>query len=197
VRNDLHELHQTLKFTSVYVTHDQSEAFALGDRLAVMRAGRIEQLGTAADVYERPATDYTANFVGMTNFVDFVRADDGWTVAGAEQDPVELPVAPGGDTARLRFRATDAEVVSDGALVNGVRLRGIVRDRVYTGHGYELAVAVGDRRLTVIVPSEIASGLERDAAITLQVSEKRSRWFTPDGESLLVRAGRQEVIAAR
>jgi len=53
----------------VYVTHDQEEALAMSDRVAVMNAGRIEQLGTPQDVYDRPATTFVAGFIGDTNFV--------------------------------------------------------------------------------------------------------------------------------
>ena len=60
VRAQLHELHERLGFTAVFVTHDQSEALALGDRLAIMRAGRIEQLDTPQRVFEEPATEYVA-----------------------------------------------------------------------------------------------------------------------------------------
>jgi ABC-type sugar transport system ATPase subunit len=53
------------KITSIYVTHDQIEAMALGDRIAVMRAGRIVQLGSYADLYEQPANDFVAGFLGL------------------------------------------------------------------------------------------------------------------------------------
>src|SRR5438270_109379 len=53
MRTEIHELHQRERFTAIFVTHDQSEALALGDRIAIMRAGRIEQLDTAERVFER------------------------------------------------------------------------------------------------------------------------------------------------
>src|SRR3954466_6613969 len=55
--------------TFVYVTHDQEEALALSDRVAVMNAGRIEQIGTPREIYDRPATEFVAGFIGETNFV--------------------------------------------------------------------------------------------------------------------------------
>ena len=67
VRTEIHELHGRLGFTAVYVTHDQSEALALGDRLAIMRTGEIEQLATPEEVFEEPATEYVAGFIGMSN----------------------------------------------------------------------------------------------------------------------------------
>src|SRR5205814_7645140 len=64
VRTEIHELHRRLHFTAVYVTHDQTEALALGDRLAIMRAGTVEQLATPDQVFEEPATEYVAGFIG-------------------------------------------------------------------------------------------------------------------------------------
>src|SRR5512133_739050 len=60
VRTEIHELHARLGFTAVYVTHDQVEALALGDRLAIMRAGALEQLASPSQMFEDPATEYVA-----------------------------------------------------------------------------------------------------------------------------------------
>ena len=67
LRAELAELLRGLRITSVFVTHDQGEAMGLGDRVAVMRAGRIEQIGTPQDIYHRPSTRFVAEFVGTLN----------------------------------------------------------------------------------------------------------------------------------
>jgi ABC-type sugar transport system ATPase subunit len=64
MRAEIKELHQRLQVTSVFVTHDQEEAMSISDRVAIMRAGRIEQVGTPEEVYARPATTYVARFIG-------------------------------------------------------------------------------------------------------------------------------------
>src|SRR5262249_40087426 len=64
MRIEIKKLHQTIKTTSIYVTHDQVEAMTLADRLIVMNAGRAEQIGTPMEVYARPATTYVAGFIG-------------------------------------------------------------------------------------------------------------------------------------
>jgi iron(III) transport system ATP-binding protein len=69
MRFELKRLQRELGITTVYVTHDQSEALALSHSIAVMNAGRIEQMGTPREIYERPATQFVANFVGSTNFL--------------------------------------------------------------------------------------------------------------------------------
>ena len=72
MRFELKRIQRELGLTTVYVTHDQSEALALSHRIAVMNEGRIAQIGTPRDVYERPANRFVADFVGTTNFVDAV-----------------------------------------------------------------------------------------------------------------------------
>ena len=67
LRSEVKRIQQELKLTTVYVTHDQEEAFALSDKIVVMRDGHVEQIGKAFDVYNRPETLFTADFVGMTN----------------------------------------------------------------------------------------------------------------------------------
>ena len=79
MRIEIKKLHQTIKTTSIYVTHDQVEAMTLADRLIVMNAGRAEQIGTPMEVYARPATTYVAGFIGSPamNMLPARRSGDG------------------------------------------------------------------------------------------------------------------------
>ena len=67
MQDELKQLHASLGVTMIYVTHDQSEALTLSDRIAVLRAGELQQVGTPRDVYERPANAFVARFVGESN----------------------------------------------------------------------------------------------------------------------------------
>lgn len=69
MRHEIMTLHQRLKLTTVYVTHDQREALALADRVVVMAAGKIQQVGTPEEIYEQPATEFVANFIGRCNLL--------------------------------------------------------------------------------------------------------------------------------
>ncbi len=101
-REDILALHREKRRPTVYVTHDQSEAMALGDRIAVMNAGRIQQIGTGAELYDHPANLFVAYFIGTPsiNLFDMVvRADgDGLVVEGSD---LRLPLDPS-VTERLR-----------------------------------------------------------------------------------------------
>ena len=106
MRTEIHELHGRLGFTAVYVTHDQTEALALGDRLAIMRSGALEQLGRPDEIFEEPATEYVADFIGMANRLVFERHDGRWTYDGEpfEGDLGRLDTASPTIVARTRSR---------------------------------------------------------------------------------------------
>jgi ABC-type sugar transport system ATPase subunit len=70
LRRQLRAIHRETKFTGVYVTHDQTEAMSLGTRVAVMNAGRVEQIGTPPQIYGEPASEFVAAFMGMSNVIE-------------------------------------------------------------------------------------------------------------------------------
>ncbi len=82
MREELRQLQQRLRMTMIFVTHDQTEALALSDRIAVLSSGSIEQVGTPQEIYSRPASRFVAQFIGSSNLVDgaLTRGQDGRTV---------------------------------------------------------------------------------------------------------------------
>ena len=70
MRSEIHRLQRRLNITSVYVTHDQEEAMAMSDRIVVMNAGRIDQIGTPQAIYRTPSTRFVADFIGHANFYE-------------------------------------------------------------------------------------------------------------------------------
>jgi len=96
MRIETRELQQRLGFTAIYVTHDQSEAMAISDRIVVMREGRIHQVGTPVEVYERPATSFVAEFIGASNMLR------GTVEEAVERDGIAVVNIDG---SRLRGRA--------------------------------------------------------------------------------------------
>src|SRR4030095_9316627 len=69
LRREIHELLKQVNLPAIFITHDQEEALELGDRIAVLNAGRLEQIGTPDDVYNRPETEYVATFLGAANLL--------------------------------------------------------------------------------------------------------------------------------
>src|SRR5437588_624208 len=128
---ELRQILRSLGTTTILVTHDQAEAMALSDRISVMNAGRIEQVGTPTQVYERPATPFVAGFLGRTNVIAVeVRADAGGTAAviGDARWPLSARVAAGRASATIR--PEKISLLLDGA---SAALPGTVRTRVFQG----------------------------------------------------------------
>lgn len=95
MRKEIRALHDRLKATSVYVTHDQIEAMTMADHVVVMRAGVIEQQGPPLELYERPANRFVAGFIGSPsmNFIDGIATDDGQHVRLDLKSEATLPIA--------------------------------------------------------------------------------------------------------
>ncbi|MBC6448690.1 ABC transporter ATP-binding protein [Actinokineospora xionganensis] len=119
-RTELRSLHDRVGATMVHVTHDQTEALAIGDRIAVLRDGRIEQVGTPDEIWRRPATAFVAGFVGSPA-MNFLPGDGPWQVPGAIAGqqvgvrPESLRLDTSGDG--LAATVTGAEVIGEDAWV--------------------------------------------------------------------------------
>ncbi|MCB2116629.1 MAG: ABC transporter ATP-binding protein [Rhodobacteraceae bacterium] len=120
MQDELKSLQQRLGITFVFVTHDQGEALSMADRVAVFSEGRIAQLGTPEDIYQRPATRFVADFVGSSNVL-----------------PPEVTAAVGGPRAWASLRPEAIRVVPQG------RLRGTVTGARYLGAGTRIEVTAG------------------------------------------------------
>jgi ABC-type Fe3+/spermidine/putrescine transport system ATPase subunit len=152
MRAEIKRLQRELALTVAYVTHDQEEAMAISDRIAVMEAGRIRQVGTPDEIYERPATEFVAAFVGVVNFLDGeVAAVDGEaaTVRTALGPLAVREVPPGlrpGARVRLVLRPESIRLGAQEAAGPNTVL-GKVESAMYTGALVRYGVDVGGVRL--------------------------------------------------
>jgi putative spermidine/putrescine transport system ATP-binding protein len=122
---ELKQLQKQLGVTLVFVTHDQEEALAMSDRIAVMSAGRIEQVGTPGEIYERPRTRFVADFIGEINLFDGAWSGGRFMIDG--QRPLPAPAADGRDgTGTLAVRPEKV------ALANGTDA--VLRGRIETAN---------------------------------------------------------------
>ncbi len=135
---EIKRIHRETKSTIVFVTHDQEEALALSDRICLMNAGRIEQLGTPEEIYERPASTFAAEFIGVTNLL---RGHvEGMTLVTAE---AILPLPPScrasnGERGALIIRPEQMSLVAAG---NGF-LSGLVTESIYAGSETRVLIAL-------------------------------------------------------
>ncbi|GEL22291.1 ABC transporter ATP-binding protein [Pseudonocardia sulfidoxydans NBRC 16205] len=152
LRQQLRELHRTLGFTGLYVTHDQTEAMQLGTVVAVLKDGKVEQLAEPASLFSRPASAYVARFLGIGNRLELARDPGGlWAVGGGDVR-IGLPAAGDlpGDRFDLYLRSTDVSLAVPGSGPDDAdvgRVPGVVTDVVYSGESSEWVVQVGEARI--------------------------------------------------
>ncbi len=173
MRFELKRLQRELGLTTVYVTHDQSEALALSHQIAVMNEGRIVQIGRPRDIYSRPQSRFVADFVGTTNFLE-----------GRVEGPVQGPVQ-GGGLFRLATPCGPLVVAASEPLATGAEAtfsvrpetigvtatrpdaanvwQGTVENRAFLGDTQDLQVKVG----TAVLQARVAASLEMDAGSTV------------------------------
>jgi iron(III) transport system ATP-binding protein len=152
MRFELKRLQRELKITTVYVTHDQSEALALSHEIAVMNQGRIHQIGRPRDIYEHPSNQFVADFVGNTNFLDGVvvrgdgperyitRADIG-EIAVRTTRPLNVDAS-----VAISIRPEDVELTETRPAGENV-WQATVEQKVFLGEAIDFRVAVGSRSL--------------------------------------------------
>jgi len=151
LREQIRDIQLDLGITTVFVTHDQEEALSISDRIVVMNAGHIEQLGAPHEIYNKPATRFVATFVGQLN-----------TITAKVADPAARTVTIDGQTATLHALPSDAkadgeimltlrpEVLSVGAREgNDITLNGTIADVTFLGSVIRLRVALGENILSL------------------------------------------------
>jgi len=183
-RLELAQLHNRIKATMIFVTHDQIEAMTLATRIVVMNNKRIEQIGSPMDIYTRPATRFVASFVGSPamNFVPIAAVSDSGGKAAitfAGQSPVQTSVSMAGlPTSNLTFgiRAEAARITRDGSGIHGVvdvveRLG--ERTLVYTRLPDDTILVAEDQGISTIQPGDkVQIALDGNAAIVFDESGK-------------------------
>ncbi len=136
LRREIHQLLKQVNLPAIFITHDQEEALELGDRIAVLNAGRLEQIGTPDDVYNRPETEYVATFLGAANLLLGV-VNNGAVEIGTAGIPAVEETARfrEGQAVKLVFRPEDACLSKTGQLPDGCRRlsNGVIEEINFVG----------------------------------------------------------------
>jgi putative spermidine/putrescine transport system ATP-binding protein len=191
------DLQRKTRKTAIYVTHDQSEAFAISDRIVVMNAGHIEQVGTQTDIYLRPQTPFVAEFIGANNslagkvthcehageLARVVVSVDGITLACKGREPFEP-----GDAVLAYIRPENIVVLNDseGAGYNNI-VEGVIDRVIFEGATAQLRVDVGGRELRADV-----SGGQR-----LTLIQRHGRVRLGFNDVTLIAAPKQSVVSTQ
>jgi ABC-type Fe3+/spermidine/putrescine transport system ATPase subunit len=181
MRLEVRKLQQRLSLTTVFVTHDQQEALSISDVVAVMNRGRVEQVGTPAEVYQRPRSEFVADFVGSTNLMPgVVRAYD----AANRQAVVEVeggvsslhvwhdqPLAPGTQV-KVLCKPEQLRVIRD---AEACVVRGQLSAAAYLGSVTQYQVELRSCSLEVVMPAEQAPMLELGSHVGVELPTQMLR----------------------
>jgi len=187
---ELKHIQQRLHVTVIYVTHDQEEALTMSDRVAVMQGGRIEQVGTPAELYDRPASRFVADFLGESNFLDAVvvaaEHDGRWrcrAAGGLEFSGMAAAALSAGQPVTAAVRpeklvpADEPGAAALGASANNCK--GMVEEAIYVGDVTRYRVGLGaDGAVVIKMPNRVGSRPpSTGAALALAWSPEDTRLF--------------------
>src|SRR6266508_2746695 len=174
MRFEIRRLHETFGITTLYVTHDQAEAMVISDRVAVLHGGRVVQVGTAEDLFQRPRTRFVAGFIGKTNLIDGV-AEHPDTVA---RDSLRLRVASDalklGARLAVSIRPHDIQLASGEPPSPSRRLatnvfRATIRQATYLGTAVDYQVQLDGTDVVVRVTAAVLPRLHVDEIVTVTI----------------------------
>ena len=170
---ELKGLQHEVGITFIYVTHDQEEAMTMSDRIAVMRSGRIEQVGPPEEVYERPATEFVAGFLGASNLLDgSVGPPDGAyrTIELVSGERLRVPAGSvEGATQRVKLGVRPEKIRiaggTAGPSTNGDNsIEGTVRDATFVGVSNVYTVATRDGHVVTVYAQNLGTSTDRPPA---------------------------------
>ena len=174
MRFEIRRLHDQYRYTTVYVTHDQSEAMTTADLIAVMNAGKIDQLGTPEDIYDRPQSEFVARFIGASNVIHGTARDHNHiSFAGATLQVVGAKLDPG-QKAVVAIRQHDIQLSTQAppTLLNAVKAT--VTRQVFLGASRDYMVETGDGTTLRIVTST-DNAVPRGSEVWLTLPAERCR----------------------
>lgn len=177
LREEIRDIQKQIDIAAIYVTHDQEEALAISDRICVMSAGRVEQVGTPQTIYGDPQTVFVANFVGTLNTLKAGPA------LGALIDKLGLPDATTWTVRPERLNLTTES--SDHSVAAGVS--GTVAKYTYLGREAHVQIDTDVGGLIVQLPNPgVTAGLEAGQPATVVVARDALMGFGPDGRRVVV-----------
>jgi ABC-type Fe3+/spermidine/putrescine transport system ATPase subunit len=161
MRTEIRRLHEAFRITTVYVTHDQAEAMATSDRIAVMNRGRVEQVDAPYTIYARPRTRFVAGFIGRTNFIEGRRDGsqvrfEGFAVNAARLEGLDAHAAT--ITASVRPQSLTLSAVRPADADGSAHIQGRIVERTFLGEHWDYVFAATDSKLRLKVaarPSDI------------------------------------------
>jgi iron(III) transport system ATP-binding protein len=174
MRFEIRRLHDEYRYTTVYVTHDQSEAMTTADLIAVMNGGKIDQLGTPEDIYDRPQSEFVARFIGASNVINGTAVDGNHvSFAGATLQVVGAKLEAGGK-AVVAIRQHDIQLATDAPKTFANAVKATVTRQVFLGASRDYMVETPDGT-TLRVVASTENAVPRGGEVWLYLPPERCR----------------------
>lgn len=187
MREAIRAIQKEVGITTVYVTHDQEEAMAISDKIAVMKDGIIQHIGKPQDIYHRPANVFVATFIGRTNIMDAVYRREGETAALAFDNGFQMPYEKldAADETPVQVSIRPEEFVMR---KDGDGLHAVVEDSVFLGLNthYHLRLD-NNQHVEVVQVSSLDTIIEPGTEVTLTIRQDKINVFNKEGSRNLLR----------
>lgn len=184
MRNVIKRIQKQIGITTVYVTHDQEEALAISDRIAVMHGGVIQQVDTPKRLYQRPANVFVSTFIGLSNILP-VTVRDGQADFGGYRVPVAglRPDARDAGAALASVRPEEFQIAPAG----GVGIAAVVKSGVFLGNSQHYFMELADgKEIEVIAPADMNETIPDGTAVRLTVAYEKINLFHRDTQNSLM-----------
>ena len=186
MRNVIKRIQRQVGITTVYVTHDQEEALAISDRIAVMHGGVIQQIGTPKHIYQRPANEFVSSFIGLSNFVDAENENGTLDFGCGYRVPMSTLRPDAGRKVCVAVRPEEF-------LIRSVEEPGIpatVRSSVFLGMTQHYFLTLGEEKeIEVVVPSDRSDLIPDGEKVSLQIVADKVNVFDGESRATVIREG--------
>ena len=174
MRNVIKDIQHKVGITTVYVTHDQEEALAVSDRIAVMNEGVIQQIGTPKYIYQRPANEFVAGFIGLNNSVDAAYSEGRLSFSNGYAVDMKNILPGFAGKVRVSVRPEDFDIREAGE----AGIPATVTSSVFLGMAQHYFMALEDgREAEVVVPSDLSAILPNGSVVSLLVKPDKINVF--------------------
>jgi iron(III) transport system ATP-binding protein len=175
MRFEIRRLHDEYRYTTVYVTHDQSEAMTTADLIAVMNAGKIDQLGTPEDIYERPQSEFVARFIGSSNVLKGIARDENHIAFSGATLQVVGAKLQANQNAAVAIRQHDIQLSTSVPASSENAVKATVTRQVFLGANRDYMVETSDGTvLRIITSTETAVPKGTEVWLTFPVERCRA-----------------------
>ena len=186
MRNVIKRIQRQVGLTTVYVTHDQEEALAISDRIAVMHGGVIQQIGTPKHIYQRPANEFVSSFIGLSNFVDAENENGTLDFGCGYRVPMSTLRPDAGRKVCVAVRPEEF-------LIRSAEEPGIpatVRSSVFLGMTQHYFLTLGEEKeIEVVVPSDRSDLIPDGEKVSLQIVADKVNVFDGESRATVIREG--------